>query len=91
MIRIWLIKHRWVNELGKTIVATLFVIFSYAVWEAGKIASLEINMSQSYKLMVFGVGVGILGTLALFILVDVVYSIIGIIRRKEINIREWIK
>lgn len=85
MIRDWLIKHRWVNELGKTIFATIMGVFSYTSWEAGKLASVEIDILQADKLMLFGVITGMLGTLALFVFVDVVYSIIGIFQKKNLN------
>ena len=76
MIGNWLLKHRWVNELVKTLAACVFGWFGYALWQAGKLASLEINPADSYKLMVFGVVVGIMGMLSLFIIVDVAYSVI---------------
>ena len=80
MIKNWLIKHWWVNEIGKTIVACIFSFFGYSCWEAGKLASVEIVFDDIYKIMVFGVGTGIFGMLALFILVDVSATLI--IRRK---------
>lgn len=83
MIRRWLLKHRWVNESLKAIVATFFALFGYAIWEAGKLAAQDIPQVQSYKLMVFGIVVGIMGMLALFILVDIVYSLMGILRKGQ--------
>ena len=83
MIREWLLKHRLVNELGKTIVAGYFGFISYASWEGGKLASYEIAPTDSYKLMVFGIGTGIIGILALSIFIDVLYSIIRIIKKRN--------
>ena len=83
MIREWLLKHRWVNELGKTITAGLFGCFAYTVWVGGKLASYEIAPADSYKLMVFGIATGIIGTLALFLFNDVIYSVIGIIKKRN--------
>ena len=75
MIRNWLLKHRWVNELGKTILVAGFAWFGWASWGGGKLASLEIVPSESYKLMFFGIITGIMGMLAIFIIIDVVYSL----------------
>ena len=86
MIKNWLKKHRWVNESGKTLVAIFFGFFGYAVWQAGKeISFAMVDMSQSYKLMFPGIVVGIMGMLALFLLVDVACSIVGIIRKSNLT------
>ena len=83
MIRKWLLKHRMINEFGKVVLASLFSLFGYVSWEAGKPASAEIAIPDSYKLMIFGVVTGFMGMLALFIFIDVVYSIIRIIRSSK--------
>jgi len=58
-------------------------LFSYACWEGGKLASVEVNMPDTYKLMYFGIVAGIMGTLALFILIDVVFSLWNHYRGKK--------
>ena len=83
MIKKWLINHWWVNEIGKTIVVCGFSFFGYSCWEGGKLASAEIGFADIYKIMVFGVGTGIFGMLALFILVDISAVLIAIIMRKS--------
>jgi len=70
MIRAWLLKHRWVNETGKTIVGILFAYFAYLSFEAG-------------KEMYFGIIAGVMGTFSVFILTDVIYSIFGIQKKKK--------
>lgn len=83
MIRDWLIKHRWFNEFMKTMVAIFFGVCSYSAWGAGELASVEMNITQINNLMLFGVVAGIFGMLALGFLVDVVYSIVGIVQKKK--------
>jgi len=82
MIKNWLIKHWWVMETGKTLIACLFGFLGYSCWEAGKLAAVEIAFDDMYKIMVFGVSVGIFGMLALFILVDISAVLIRVIMRK---------
>ena len=77
MIRNWLLKYWWVNELGKTIVAVFLGFFGYASWEGGKLASTAIASPDSYNLMVFGIITGLMGISSLLLLIDVVYSIKG--------------
>lgn len=83
MIKRWLLKHRWVNELLKAVVATFFGLFGYACWEAGKLASLDIQPPHTYKIMLFGILVGIMGMLSLFILIDAIYSVIGVFKQRH--------
>jgi len=88
MIRSWLTKHRLINELGKTIIAVSFGWFGCLSWEAGKLASKEIVVSDSYKLMVFGIATGIMGMLALFIFTDIVYSLSRHYKSKPKEVKE---
>ena len=83
MIRDWLLKHRWVNEIGKTIVASVFCRFSVTFWEAGKIASIELLPDDAYKLMIFGIAAALMGVIAVSILADVVVSLITLWRLKD--------
>lgn len=85
MIRQWLLKHRWVNELGKTVAAGIFAYFGYLVWQGAELASYDLATGpEAFRpLMTFGVVVGIAGALSLFILTDVVVSIVDIIRKED--------
>ena len=83
MIRRWLLKHRWVNELLKVLVGFAFGYLSYVVWQAGKLASSEIPCTESYKLMVFGLASGMMAMVALIHIIDVLYSIPRILKRKD--------
>lgn len=83
MIRRWLLKHRLINELLKIIIVVALGFFSYACWEGGKLASVEVSMPDTYKLMYFGLVAGIIGTVALVIFVDVVYSLLNHYRGKK--------
>ena len=62
------------KKIVKLIGVILFGSVSYFSWEGGKIASLEIAITDSYKLMLFGITTGIMGTLDLFLLANLVFS-----------------
>ena len=85
MIRKWLLKHRWINELGKTVAVGIFAYFGYIVWQGGELASRDLATgAEAFKpLMVFGIVVGLMGALVIWILTDVVYSVVGIIRKTK--------
>ena len=83
-MRNWLQKHRWVNELLKTIAATMVAYFGYIIWQGAELAAAEMRVEVAFKpMMVFGISVGIMGMLAMFILIDVVCSVVGIIKTKR--------
>lgn len=65
----------WFREIVKLFAAFAFAYFSWACWEAGKLASLDILSANSYKLMIFGYGGGLVAAISIMLFVDVIASI----------------
>ncbi len=59
--------------------------FSYICWLGGKLASTEIQATDNYKIMLFGIVIGILGILSINILISIVYDFIRRIRLTKLT------
>ena len=74
MIRKWLIKHWWVNEIGKSIIGLLFAYIAYS--------SYQVSTEFSQPLVAFASG--LLAMVALMFFVDTATVLWKKARGKEI-------
>ncbi len=83
MIKRWLVKHRWVNEAGKLVAAGFFAYIALVAYRGAEVVSIVFDSLVAFKLLVgFGVVIGMMGLLSLLCIIDVIFSIIDILRKK---------
>ncbi len=85
MIHKWLLKHRWVNELGKTIMGCLAAYFAFVVYQAASLATLDFSdTTVAFRpLISFGMVIGVSVMVAGIFFSNVVFSVVSIIRNRN--------
>jgi len=69
MIRKWLLKHRWVNEIGKILTALFWV------WGAAQFVNVYPFLENPDGIFAMGVGTGLFSVIAVALISDVIVSV----------------